>query len=114
MLPFLCTSVVIFEIKPAEKAEHELFEKFHIGFSVGKDIILGDTVHSTCDEVHNKNAALVGNVADEVFTVHERTVLDIIKKMYHVVFYEQRDNILFIHDISAVALAEAAEDRRTA
>ena len=107
-------SVVILEIKSAEEAEHELFEEFHISFLISENIVLGDTVHTAGDEVHDKNAALVGNVADKILAFHKRAVLHIVKEVYHIVFHKEGYNMLLIDDISAVALAEAAEDCGTA
>ena len=102
-------SCIVLEVKTSVETEHELFEEGDIRLCACENIILGDAVHTAGDEVNYKNAAVVGDITDEVLAVHKRLVLHIIEKVYHIVSDKETDDMLFIHDISAVSLAEAAE-----
>lgn len=71
-------SGVVLEVKTAVEAEHEFFEEGDISLGTGEDIVLGDAVHTTGDEVHDENAAVIRYIADEVFAVHKGLILHII------------------------------------
>ena len=107
-------SCIIFEVETSVETEHELFEEGDIRLCACENIIFGDAVHAAGDEVNYKNAAVVGDIAYEVLTVHKRLVLHIIEKVNHIVSDKEADDMLFIHDISAVSFAEASEHSRMA
>ena len=82
-------SFAVLEVKSAEKAEHKFSEEAYISFSSGQNKILGNAVHSAGNKINDKYAAFVGYVADEVLTVHKRSVLHVIKEVYHIVPHEK-------------------------
>lgn len=105
---------IVLEVQTAEQAEHKLFQEVHISLCAGKYVVFSNAVHAAGNEINNKYAVFIGNIADEILAVHERAVLYIVKEMYHIVPYQQGNDMLFVDYIAAVLLAESAEYCRMA
>ncbi len=97
------------EVKSAKKAEHELFEETDVSVATCENVVLGNAVHSAGNEVNDEHSFFVGNVTYEVFAVHQRVVLHVIEKVYHIVSDQKAYDVALFYDIAAEAFAEASE-----